>query len=294
MNQNISPTISIVLGAYNRGAFLNKTLESVRNNGMTFPYEIFVVDGGSTDGSLEYLLRQKDVTTIIQHNRGNFRGKPIERHSWGYFMNLGFKCAHGKYILMISDDCLLIPGAVENGVRLFEKLLSDGRKVGAAAFYWRDWPESQQYWVGTIGERIFVNHGLFLREALEEVHWIDEETYQFYHADGDLCLRLWQKGYEVVDSPDSFVEHFAHANLSVRKSNSDFQRADWEAFKSHWQEVLEGRLDASAITHFYKDPYHTYLKFPRSARFLLIVRKTYQATRKSLQRELSKVIGKHD
>ncbi|MCK4664982.1 MAG: glycosyltransferase [Bacteroidales bacterium] len=44
--------ISVVLGSYNRKPFLEKAIESVRNNNIHLPYEIIVVDGGSTDGSL--------------------------------------------------------------------------------------------------------------------------------------------------------------------------------------------------------------------------------------------------
>jgi len=288
MSQMNIPLVSVVLGSYNRHAFLKATLESVRANAQDFPYEIIVVDGGSTDGSLRYLTKQKDVITIIQHNRGVFRGKPIKRRSWGYFINLGFKSAQGKYILMISDDCLLVPEAVKNGVELFEKYLAKGRKVGAMAFYWRDWPESQQYWVGTIYEKVFVNHGLFLREALEEVNWIDEETYQFYHADGDLCLRLWQKGYEVMDSPDSFVEHYSHSNSSVRRSNAELQKADWKAFEQRWPEMEGNKANAGSITRNFEDPNRTYRNFPGTERILLDAKKVRQGARGILE----KVFGK--
>src|SRR4051812_14880248 len=99
---------------------------------------MIVVDGGSTDGTLPWLIQQKDVISIVQHNRGEFRGRPIERRSWGYFMNLGFKATQGKYVLMLSDDCLLVPGAIDAGVQRFESLLAEGRKVGGVAFYFRN------------------------------------------------------------------------------------------------------------------------------------------------------------
>src|SRR5690242_4689170 len=56
--------VSIVLGSYNRKEFLNEAIQSIRRNGITVPYEIIVVDGGSTDGALEWLTRQQDVITI--------------------------------------------------------------------------------------------------------------------------------------------------------------------------------------------------------------------------------------
>lgn len=233
--------VSVVLGSFNRKKLLKLTIASIREefSRASFPHEIIVVDGGSTDGSLRWLSEQKDIITIIQHNRGTWKGKEITRRSWGYFMNLGFKCAQGTYICMLSDDCLVVPGAIINGFHLFENERKDGKKLGALAFYWRNWPEQKKYWVGlTLGNKMFVNHGMYLRKALEEVDFIDEKTYRFYHADGDLCLKLWQNGYEVIDSPDSFIEHNTHANLSVRKSNTQNQKDDWQNYLEKWKGIF--------------------------------------------------------
>ncbi len=267
------PIVSIVLGTYNRLPFLKATLESIRRETADMPHEIIVVDGGSTDGTLDWLVRQRDVISIVQHNRGSWRGQPIKRRSWGYFMNLSFKCSQGKYILMVSDDCLLVPGAVRNGVRHFEELLAEGRQVGAVAFYWRNWPEQEEYWVGlTLGDKMFVNHGLYLRAALSDVGWVDEERYQFYHADSDLCLRLWLKGYEVVDCKDSFLEHVRHANLGIRRSNNELQQRDWQAYLDRWTGVFydpQKRNTGGWQYRPYTDPHETAKNFPRYRRALL-------------------------
>ena len=95
--------VSVVLGSYNRKRFLKAAIQSIRNNGISVPYEIIVVDGGSTDGSLRWLIKQKDIINIVQHNRGSTKGQPVERRSWGYFMNLGFKCAQGKFIVILKN-----------------------------------------------------------------------------------------------------------------------------------------------------------------------------------------------
>ncbi|MGD8432960.1 MAG: glycosyltransferase [Syntrophobacterales bacterium] len=267
--------ISVVLGSYNRRRFLKAAIQSIRDNGISVSYEIVVVDGGSTDGSLRWLSRQKDIITIVQHNQGSFRGKPIQRRSWGYFMNLAFKCAHGKFIVMISDDSLLIPGSIMNGLNYFEDLTAQGRTIGALAFYFRNWPEQRQYFVRTtIGDKISVNHGMFRRNALEDVGWIEEERYQFYHADSDLSLKLWQRGYEVVDCPRAFVEHFRHANSTVRKQNMQSQKSDWSAYVDRWAGVF-GNPDKDNsggwIYSDYQDLHKTVNKFPKISAYKMII-----------------------
>ena len=271
------PIISIVLGSYNRLTFLRSTIASIRSNGIAIPYEIIVIDGGSSDGSINWLIKQKDIITIVQHNHGNWSGKPVERRSWGYFMNIAFKATHGKYILMVSDDCLLVRGAVMNGYQAFEQLLEEGHNVGALAFYWRNWPDQQDYRVGlTLGDKMFVNHGLYLRTALEEVGWIDEVNYTFYHADGDLCLKLWQKGYIVLDCTQAFIEHFMHANTEVRSVNLLNERRDWENYTRKWEGIFYDRVIDNGgrwIKKQFDDPDQTYLSFISVMRWITLRRR---------------------
>jgi glycosyltransferase involved in cell wall biosynthesis len=230
--------VSVVLGTYNRLKILKITIECVRTQLIDFGYksEIIIIDGGSTDGTLKWLTKQKDIITVTQHNRGVWRGKEIDRRSWGYFINLGFKIAQGKYVCMISDDCILRKGCIKNGIDLFEKKIKSNEKVGAIAFYWRNWPEQTKYNVGmTLGCKMFVNHGLYLKKVLEKIGYIDENSFNFYHADGDLCLKIWDSGYSCIDSPNSFVDHYSHANLGVRMSNNVYQKKDWNSYIQKWK-----------------------------------------------------------
>jgi len=276
------PLVSVVIGSYNRRPFLARALESVRANGASAPYELIVVDGGSTDGSIAWLAAQKDVITILQHNRGEFRGQPVRRRSWGYFMNLAFKCAQGRYVLMISDDCLLVPGAIDAGVRRFSEgmatprsdmgddgtVIGDdaGREIGAVAFYFRNWPNEDEYYVQyTFGGRMMVNHGMYAREVLERVGWVDEDRYLFYKADGDLSLKIWEAGFAIVDCPTAIVEHYEGANRAVRKSNREVLVRDRAAYRQRWQGIYwdpEGPDLRTRTPLGFDDPTRTASRFP--------------------------------
>lgn len=268
---NIHPqtVVSVVLGTYNRRYFLEQAIDSVRANGATVPFELIVVDGGSTDGALPWLIEQKDIVTIVQHNRGEFRGRPIRRRSWGYFMNLGFKAAQGEFVLMISDDCLLVPGAIDAGVARFRERDRVGRRAAGVAFYYRDWPAEREYYVQrTFGGKLMVNHGMYRRDALEAVGWVDEDRYIFYKADGDLCLKMWESGLEIVDCPGAFVEHYERANVEVRQTNQAVMQHDRDAYHARWKDIfwhpngpdLRGR-DALDFV----DPHRTVDRFPVAA-----------------------------
>jgi hypothetical protein len=180
-------------------------------------------------------------------------------------MNLGFKLAQGKYVCMLSDDCLVVPGAIRNGVAQCDEALRSGRKIGALAFFWRNWPEQVDYWVGlTLGGKMFLNHGLYVREALEVIGYADENTYVFYHADGDLCLRLWESGFECIAATQSFIEHYSHAAEDVRAANLAAQEADWDRYLQKWSAVW-GTPDVTKgqgwIHRAYQDPGQTAAKF---------------------------------
>jgi GT2 family glycosyltransferase len=222
---------------------LKVCIDAVRNELKGTDFEIIVVDGGSADGSVEWLVTQKDIVTIIQHNRGAWQGTEIKRRSWGYFMNLAFKAAQGKYVCMLSDDSLIIPGAINNGLTLFEQKLREKVKLGAVAFYFRDYPVRKEYATAVNLGNLYVNHGLYLNRALKEAGYIDED-YHFYFADTDLVLKIKQLGYDCIASNSSFVEHLFHATPELRSSNNDHRKEhDRQRLINKWAGIAYNMQD---------------------------------------------------
>ncbi|HKZ76904.1 MAG TPA: TIGR04283 family arsenosugar biosynthesis glycosyltransferase [Pyrinomonadaceae bacterium] len=102
--------LSVIIPVLNERAHLSTMLAALAQLEV---HEVIVVDGGSTDGSREYLRQQKHVRVIdAEAGRGNQ-------------MNAGARSATGNVLLFLHCDCVLPP----DGPELIEQALANDKVV---------------------------------------------------------------------------------------------------------------------------------------------------------------------
>ena len=84
------------------------------------------------------------------------------------------------------------------------------------------------------GNVININHGFYNKEALKDVNFIDENSFNFYCADGDLILRMHNKGWKIIALKGCYAEHLTHKPGIRRKAYSPATLRDIEVFNKRY------------------------------------------------------------
>lgn len=112
MTRTRLPLVSIVTPTLQRAELLERTLRSVA--AQTYPnVEHIVVDGGSTDGTLDILRRfeaERGIRWVSEPDKGMYDA-----------INKGLRMVRGEIIAYLNSDDLYFPWAVASAIEVFER-----------------------------------------------------------------------------------------------------------------------------------------------------------------------------
>jgi glycosyltransferase involved in cell wall biosynthesis len=191
------PRISIVTTSFNQGLYIEEALLSVKQQ--DYPaIEHIVIDGASTDGTVEILRRYSEMPEW-----GHLRWISEPDHGQSDALNKGFRMAKGDVIGWLNSDDFYLKGSFQHVAEAFEECPATDVLYGD--YVWTDEnrrPIQIRREIAFSRFVLFHNHtgfihssgALFLsRRIVDDGHFINESydgamDYEFY-------LRLANAGY---------------------------------------------------------------------------------------------------
>jgi len=265
------PLVSIITPSFNQAAFLEQTMQSVLEQDYA-DIEYIVVDGGSTDGSVDIIKKYTDRLTWWISEKDNGQAEAI---------NKGFRHAKGEIIAWINSDDTYLPGTITTLVESFQKepeavivhgdlkvIDQDNKMINKICY--GNWGLQ-----GLMEFRIIGQPAVFMRRTALEIAGFLDCNYHFL-LDHQLWLRVAQQGRVIyipkewacaryhpqaknVSQAPSFGEE-AYRILNWMKTEPGLQKD----FTSNWRKceagahrinaryLLDGGLPAKALKAYIK------------------------------------------
>ena len=178
------PVLSLIMPVHNEGATLRTVLERLGAVDMPVPYELIVVDDGSTDGAVEAIERSwvPNATAVRVVTARRNRGK-------GSALRKGFSLARGAILGVQDADLEYDPEQIPDLIRL---LLDDeadvvfgSRQFGANASY--------SFWY-TTGNRVI---SLFASMLFDRITTDAYTCFKFMRREAYEGLVLSADGFDI-------------------------------------------------------------------------------------------------
>jgi glycosyltransferase involved in cell wall biosynthesis len=223
------PKISIVTPSYNQGRFLREALDSVRRQ--NYPnVEHLVIDGGSTDGTLEIL---NEISSDAQWRHLRWISEPDRGQSDA--LNKGFRLATGELVGWLNSDDRYRPGCfrriVESSANAPEsdvlygdytfideqgRLLEIRREIEFSKF------------ILLYHKVLFIptTSTFFRRRVFDHNQFVDERFH--YAMDFEYFVRLMIKGYRFRHVPGLLADFRWHRDSKSSRAPQK-QRAEQNA-----------------------------------------------------------------
>ncbi|MDQ1357310.1 MAG: hypothetical protein QOG44_1683 [Acidimicrobiaceae bacterium] len=267
--------VSVIIVNWNARDALGGCLESLVSDPPPGPWEVIVIDNGSTDGSIEWLRTHAPEVRLIA-NADN-RGLPAAN-------NQGIAASSGQALLICNPDVVFRPGAAAAMVDLLDRrsragivvprlLYPDGGLQTSAGdlptlvsalkgrqaqrhrtavgtpegLWWDGWPHIEERVIGRGHEAAYVVR----RSAVAEVG-VQDERFRLDWEGFDWTARFRDAGWEVWLCPAAEVVHLGGTSIRqvpfrwVVSSHRGMYRYFAKRRPAYWRPVLATLFGARA------------------------------------------------
>jgi GT2 family glycosyltransferase/Tfp pilus assembly protein PilF len=215
------------------------------------PYELILVDNGSTDGTPALLDEMKKrsgpARVMVIRNETNV-GFPAG-------CNQGLREAHGEYVVLLNNDTVVTPGWLDGLVRWAAHEWPTVGLVGPMTNYASSpqvvepgYSENlgglnafaaqrcQQFRSKALEVPRLTGFCLLVRRAvLDRIGGFDEQFGVGFFDDDDLCIRARRAGFRLLVAQDVFIHHFGSRTFKALGVNTEQQLHDNLArFAAKW------------------------------------------------------------
>ncbi len=224
------PLVSIVVTAYNHLEYTRQCIDCLYQYTSHIPFELIVINNGSTDGTEEYFASLKDAKKItFAQNMGVDTA-----------VNSGFAIARGLYTLNLSNDILVTHRWLDNLLACIQSDPRIGMVVpvcNASSGYqqvnlnYKTLDEMQQMaarynrvsdpakWEDRL--RLITYTCLFPTHLQKELGGFDEHFNPGGFDDDAMAFRIRRMGYRLVLAGDTFVHHFGSVTFSAEYTKNN-------------------------------------------------------------------------
>lgn len=252
MPSSDTPTVSIIVPVYNQLHHTWQCLQALAATATATPFEVIVVDDGSSDATATEVPRIAGVRFHKNPENLGFIGA----------CNAGAGLARGEFLFFLNNDTAVQPGWLEPLLRSYSEFTDvglvgsklvypDGRlqEAGGIVFndgsgwnYGRfdhpddpryDYPREADY---CSGAAILIKKSLF-----EQFGGFDSHYKPAYYEDTDLAFKVRAAGLRVIYQPASRVIHFEGITGGTDTSSGTkrFQVINQGKFLERWKNELQ-------------------------------------------------------
>ncbi len=219
--------ISIITPSFNQGAYIERTIRSVLNQKGDFELEHIIIDGSSTDNSLDIIKKyQESLIWVSEKDQGQSDA-----------INKGFHMASGEILAWLNSDDTYEPNALRTVAQKYREhgfawcfgdcrnIDENDREIRKGITRYKIF-ESKRYSYKRLLSKDFISQPatFFTKEIYREIGPID--IHCEYSMDYDYWLRIGKK-YDPLYI-NQFLAHFRWQSES--KNSANYKKAAYETY----------------------------------------------------------------